>query len=84
MKLLIQLHAELKYTMVGDMIGLTENMTMKQDTQISDLKEITYNYVTVHDKTDHIAQKMILELRVPWLSMIFELPMVQVLSSKTL
>ena len=30
-ELLIQLHIGLKYTMVGDMIGLTENMTMKQD-----------------------------------------------------
>ena len=29
-------------------------------------------------KTDHIAGKMILELRVPWPSMMFELHMVQV------
>ena len=35
-------------------------------------------YVTVHEKTKHIAQKMILELRVPWPFMMFELPMVQV------
>ena len=30
MELLIHLHMELKYTMVDDMIGLTDNMTMKQ------------------------------------------------------
>ena len=30
-------------------------------------------YVTVHEKTKHIAQKMILELRVPW-QLMFELP----------
>ena len=35
-------------------------------------------YVTVHEKTKHIAQKMILELRVPWPFMMFELPTVQV------
>ena len=28
--------------------------------------------MTVHDKTDHIVQKMILELRVPWPSMMFD------------
>ena len=31
-------------------------------------------YVTLHEKTKHIAQKMILELRVPWPLMMFELP----------
>ena len=30
MELLIQLHMGLKYTIVDDMIGLTDNMTMKQ------------------------------------------------------
>ena len=35
-------------------------------------------YVTVHEKTKHIAQKMILELRVPWPFMMLEVPMVQV------
>ena len=38
--------------------------------------------MTVHEKTKHIiAQKMILELRVPWPLMMFELPMVQDLPS---
>ena len=31
MELSIQLHMGFKYIMVDDMIGLTENMTMKQD-----------------------------------------------------
>ena len=39
---------------------------------------IANTFVTVHEKTKHIAQKMILELRVPWPFMMFELPMVQV------
>ena len=34
--------------------------------------------IYVHEKTKHIAQKMILELRAPWPFMMFELPMVQV------
>ena len=41
-------------------------------------------YVTVHDKTDHIALKLILALRVPWPSMMFGLPMVQVRGSTIL
>ena len=43
------------------------------DTAIHVHAHVSTIYVTFHEKTKHIAQKMILELRVPWPLMLFEL-----------